>query len=202
VLNRFPWRVSLNVEICHKWKGERLMAPVAIENIKAVLADHPGLVDVAVLAYEHKYVGEVLVAYVVSDGPVLNLATLQEHVRKMLPADAVPAAIMVVDSIPVTEEGTADARALPMPDLRGVLPYRAPGTPRQEAMCTIFAEVLGRARCGIDDDFFGLGGRSLDAVLIASRVTAAVGLEMSLNDLFDAPTVAELDRRLDGMAGS
>ena len=80
------------------------------------------------------------------------------------------------------------------------MPYRAPSTARQETLCTIFAEVLGITQCGLDDDFFGLGGRSLDAMVIAGRVSAAIGRDMSMDDLFDAPTVAELDRRLDGIA--
>ena len=61
----------------------------------------------------------------------------------------------------------------------------------------IFAEVLARPRCGVDDDFFTLGGESIDAMLIASRVGPAIGQEISIDELFDAPTVAELDRLLD-----
>ena len=93
--------------------------------------------------------------------------------------------------------GLPEPHALPAPDLRGLTPYRPPATARQEALCTIFAEVLARPRCGLDDNFFTLGGESIDAMLIASRASVNFGQEISMDDLFDAPTVAELDRLLD-----
>jgi aryl carrier-like protein len=108
----------------------------------------------------------------------------------------VPADIVVVEAIPVDSAGAPESQALPAPDLRGLAPYRSPDSARQEVLCTIFAEVLARTRCGVDDDFFVMGGESIDAMLIASRVGPAVGLEISMNELFDAPTVAELDRLL------
>jgi acyl carrier protein len=183
-------------------EGERLMATAAIQHVRAVLAAYPGLADLAVLAHEQESVGQVLVAYVVPGSPGLSMAALHQYARKLLPGSAVPAAIMVVDAIPVTSEGTAEPQALPAPDLRGLMPYRSPDTPRQEALCAIFAEVLARPRCGVDDNFFTLGGESIDAMVIASRVSATIGQEMSMNDLFDAPTVAELDRCLDELSSS
>lgn len=181
-------------------EGERLMTTATTQNVRDVLAAYPGLADVAVLEHTHESVGEVLVAYIVPGAPGLNMAALHSHVRQQLPAEAVPAAIMVVDAIPVNSAGAAEPQVLPAPDLRGVAPYRAPATPRQEILCTIFAEVLARTRCGVDDDFFTLGGESIDAMLIASRVGPAVGHEISMNELFDAPTVAELDRLLDQLS--
>lgn len=176
------------------------MAVTAIQDVRDVLAAYPGLADVAVLPHVQEPVGEVLVAYVVPSGPGLDLVALHKHVRDLLPGSAVPAAIVVVDAIAVDSEGTLEPQALPAPDLRGLLPYRSPGTPRQEALCTIFAEVLARTRCGVDDDFFIMGGESIDAMLIASRVGPAFGLEISMNELFDAPTVAELDELLDRLS--
>lgn len=170
------------------------MVTAAIQNVRAVLAAYPGLADLAILAHEQEPVGQVLVAYVVP-GPGFNMAALHKHAREQLPGSEVPADILVVDGIPDSAEGSA--RELPAPDLRGLVPYRSPDTPRQEALCTIFAEVLARPRCGVDDNFFNLGGESIDAMLIASRASAVVDQEVSMNDLFDAPTVAELDQLLD-----
>jgi aryl carrier-like protein len=178
------------------------MAAAAIQHVRDVLAAYPGLADIAVLAHEQESVGQVLVAYVVPGGTGLNVAELHKYARKELPGNTVPAAIMVLDAIPLSPAGTAEPQALPAPDLRGLKPYRSPDTPRQEAMCTIFAEVLARPRCGIDDNFLTLGGESIDAMLIASRISPAVGHEISMNDLFDAPTVAELDQLLDQLSSS
>lgn len=177
-------------------EGERLMAATAIQDVRNVLAAYPELADVAVLTHSQEPAGEVQVAYVVPKGPALDVAALHKYARESLPGSAVPAAVVVVDAIPV------DTGALPAPDLRGLAPYRAPETPRQEALCAIFADVLGRTRCGLDDNFFLMGGESIDAMLIASRVGPAVGLEISMNELFDAPTVAELDQLLDELNGT
>lgn len=182
-------------------EGERLMTTAAIQNVRDVLAAYPGLADIAVVAHEHESIGQVTVAYIVPGSPGLNMASLHAYARQQLPGSAVPAAIMVVDAIPVNSAGTAEPQALPAPDLRGVAPYRSPVTPRQETLCTIFAEVLARTRCGVDDNFFTLGGESIDAMLIASRVGPAVGQEITMNELFDAPTVAELDLLLDKLIG-
>lgn len=173
------------------------MAISAIQDVRAVLAAYPGLADLAVLTHEQASVGQVLVAYVVPDSPGLNMGALHKYARELLPGSAVPAAIMVVDTIPVTSEGTVEPQSLPAPDLHGLTPYRSPDTPRQEALCTIFAEVLARPRCGVDDDFFTLGGESIDAMVIAGRVSTTAGQEISMDDLFDAPTVAKLDQLLD-----
>jgi len=178
------------------------MAVTAIQDVLKVFVAYPELADVAVLTHEQEPVGQVLVAYVVPGGPGFGLEELYKYVRAMLPGSAVPAAIMVVDAIPVDSAGTPEPQALPAPDLRGLPPYRSPDTPRQEALCTIFAEVLARPRCGLDDDFFRMGGESIDAMLIASRIGPAFGLEVSMNDLFDAPTVAELDQLLARLSGT
>ncbi len=176
------------------------MPIAAIKKVRDVLAAYPGLADIAVLAHEQESVGQVLVAYIVAGSPNLDLAELHKYARKELPGSMVPAAIMVVDAIPLASAGIAEPQALPAPDLRGLKPYRSPETPRQEALCTIFAEVLARPRCGVDDNFFTLGGESIDAMLIASRVSPVVGRDISMDDLFDAPTVAELDQLLEQLS--
>jgi acyl carrier protein len=78
----------------------------------------------------------------------------------------------------------------------GTSPYRAPETARQETMCEIFAQVLRVPEVGVDDDFFSLGGQSVDAIMLAAKIGAALGTKMSMADLFAAPTIAELDLRL------
>jgi aryl carrier-like protein len=181
-------------------EGERLMVVAAIQDVREVLAAYPDLADVAVLTRVQDPAGPVHVAYVVPAGPGFDLAGLHTYLRASLPGAAVPAAVVVVDAIPVASDGTPQAQGLPAPDLRGLVPYRSPESARQEVLCTIFAEVLARTRCGLDDDFFLMGGESIDAMLIASRVGPAVGLEISMNELFDAPTVAELDRLLDTLS--
>ena len=83
----------------------------------------------------------------------------------------------------------------------GASAYRPPQNVRQKILCDILADVLRLPRVGIDDDFFALGGRSIDGVFIATRASAELNCQLSLIDLFDAPTVAELDRHISAPAG-
>ncbi len=176
------------------------MGSVPIKEVETALAAFPGLAEVAVAEQDVKPAGHLLVAYVAPSG--IDLSALHLHARQLLPGHLVPAAIVVLDEIPLTAEGTPDLATLQPPELDGLMPYRMPATNRQDLLCEIFAEVLRVPRVGIDDDFFNLGGQSVDAMLIVGRIRTSLGARMVIADLFDAPTVAELDRRLDVAASA
>jgi acyl carrier protein len=180
--------------------GEPQMEADCIGAVQSVLAAFPGLAGVVVVEHGADPAEQCLIGYVAPSGPGLDLSELHAHARKALRNGSMPAAIVVVDEIPVTPAGTVDLAALPVPDLNGLLPYRAPATPRQEILCDLFAEVLGVARCGVDNDFFDLAGRSVEAMVLAGRISTAFGVRISMADLFRAPTAADIDRRLDVIA--
>ena len=172
------------------------MESESISDVKRALADFPGLADVTVIEHGTGQDDECLIAYVVPSGPGLDVPELHAYARKTLRDGCMPAAIMVLDEIPVTAAGEVNAAALPVPELSGLVPYHAPTTPRQEILCELFAQVLGVARCGVDSDFFDLGGRSVEAMLLAGRINADLNVRISMADLFKSPTVADLDRHL------
>jgi nonribosomal peptide synthetase DhbF len=182
--------------------GGSLMDSESIGEVKKALAGFPGLAGVAVVEHGAGQPDACLIGYVVPSGPGLDLAEVQAHARKALSNGCMPAAIMVIDEIPVTDAGTLDAAALPAPELNGLLPYHAPATPRQEILCELFAQVLRVARCGVNSDFFDLGGRSVEAMLLAGRINTDLNVRITMADLFRAPTVADLDDRLDQMAST
>src|SRR5262249_16424206 len=121
---------------------------------------------------------------------------LQEGLRERLPDYMVPSAIIVVESWPLTPNGKIDRQALPAPQRQREEQYRAPRTPQEEMLCEIFAEVLGLERVGIDENFFEMGGHSLMATQLVSRVRARLGVELQIHTLFEYQTVAELAQRL------
>ncbi|MCX4692920.1 non-ribosomal peptide synthetase [Streptomyces sp. NBC_01408] len=180
----------------------RADAQVKVRGFRIELAEvESGLLSVAGVDRAVAVVDEgVLVGYVVA-GPsaaVLDGAVVREGARKVLPDYMVPTVVVVLDEIPLTPNGKVDRRALPAPVISGTVVGRGPRSPREEILCGLFAEVLGVERVGIDDGFFDLGGHSLLATRLVGRVRSVLGVEVSVRDLFDAPTVAGLGRVLEG----
>ena len=177
---------------------------VELGEVEAVLAGCPGVAQAAVVAREDRPGDLRLVAYVVSDGngaPGLDPAGLRRAVADELPDYMVPAAVVVLGALPLSPTGKLDRRALPVPELGGSGSSRAPRGGREEALCGLFAEVLGVAGVGVDDSFFDLGGHSLLAMRLVARIRAVLGAELEVRLLFEAPTVAELAPRLRAGAG-
>ncbi|MFF9091084.1 amino acid adenylation domain-containing protein, partial [Streptomyces sp. NPDC014991] len=172
--------------------------------IEAVLARHEAVEQAVVLVREDRPGDRRLVAYAVPAGGARpEAAALREFAGRHLPGHMVPAAVVVLDRLPLTANGKLDRAALPAPAVTRS-PQRRPGRDATERMlCELFAGVLGVDRVGIDERFFDLGGDSLLATRLLSRIRAASGAELPIRALFDAPTVAGLAealRQADGAA--
>ncbi|OON72765.1 hypothetical protein B1H18_28890 [Streptomyces tsukubensis] len=127
-----------------------------------------------------------------SRGTAELTTSLRGYLRERLPAYMVPAAVTVVSHLPLTVNGKLDRAALPSPDYPRSSGYRAPGTPQEEVLCALFAEVLGAPVVGLDDNFFDLGGHSLLATRLAGRVRTVLGAELPIRSVFNTPTVGGL----------
>ncbi|GAB2784831.1 non-ribosomal peptide synthetase [Amycolatopsis magusensis] len=124
------------------------------------------------------------------------VAKLRADLKQSLPDYMVPSALVVLDELPLTDNGKLDVKALPEADPAVRLTEsRAPRTPAEEVLCTLFAEVLGLPEVGVEHNFFDLGGHSLLATRLISRARTDLGAELAIRDLFEAPTPADLALR-------
>ncbi|MFC4121996.1 non-ribosomal peptide synthase/polyketide synthase, partial [Nonomuraea zeae] len=157
--------------------------------VEAVLAAHPLVAQAAVIVREDR-----LVAFVA--GKDVQPRLVLRYAADRLPGHLVPATVVVLAELPLTAAGKVDRQALSLPGQKPAA-ARAPATPLEESLCGAFAEVLGLAEAGVEDDFFRVGGHSLLAVRLVSRIRAALGIEVPLRWVFEAPTVAALAGRLE-----
>lgn len=163
--------------------------------VTATLARHPGVGSCAVIAVPKKGVGNELIAYVVLTDPRLDPSDLRAWLAERLPVAAVPSAYVALEVLPLTANGKLDRRALPAPEAaarQARKAARASDDPLEQALCAIWAESLEVPEVGVDDDFFALGGHSLLVVATVSRINEALGLELEVQSIFEAPTVARL----------
>ncbi|MFH9424129.1 amino acid adenylation domain-containing protein [Streptomyces sp. NPDC017529] len=162
---------------------------------EAVLARCPGVEQVAVLAREDRPGDKRLVAYVVGDA-----AGVRDFAAARLPEYMLPSATVPLAGLPLTANGKVDRTALPAPGQPAGFGGRGPNSPVEEILCSLFAEILGVARVGAEDDFFDLGGDSLLATRLAGRIQAVLGKDLAVRALFEAPSPAVLAVRLAGTA--
>ncbi|HEV2149835.1 MAG TPA: amino acid adenylation domain-containing protein [Longimicrobiaceae bacterium] len=168
---------------------------IELGEIEAALAGHPEVRECVAVAAEVAPGERRLVAYLVGrDGPP-PVPELRERLQASLPEYMVPAAFVTLDALPLTPNGKVDRRALPPPEFgRDALRerYVAPRTATEEVLAGIWSEVLGVERVGVYDNFFALGGYSILAVQVASRVQREFGVALPLPTLFQAPDIDAL----------
>ncbi|HLP60378.1 MAG TPA: amino acid adenylation domain-containing protein, partial [Candidatus Deferrimicrobium sp.] len=173
-----------------KIRGFRI-EPGEIENR---LLKKPGIKNVAVLPRQDTQGNKYLCAYIVTRNNI-DPAELREYLSQDLPDYMIPAYFISINKIPLTANGKIDRQALPLPEA-GIMPgqdYVAPSREVEKRLAEIWQDVLGVQQVGVMDNFFALGGDSIKAILVASRLKK-YGWELKINDLFTHPVIEQLAR--------
>jgi amino acid adenylation domain-containing protein len=166
---------------------------IELGEIETVLCQHPQVREAVVLAREDVPGDKQLAAYVAADKALVNGKMLREYLCGKLPDYMVPAAFVLLEALPLSTNGKIDRRALPAPDRSGrdvAGTLVAPRSPLEARLAEIWQEVLGISSVSVDADFFDLGGDSLLATRVISRIRSAFKIDLPLRALFESPTPA------------
>ncbi|MDO8544837.1 MAG: amino acid adenylation domain-containing protein [Opitutaceae bacterium] len=206
------WTTAGELEFLGRLDGQVKIRGCRIElgEIEAVLNRHPGIREGLVLVRPDERQQPQLVAYVVpatppATGHVARDIGIQEvelmtFLRGKLPSYMVPAALVFLESWPLTPNGKIDRNSLPAPAVRRTDAAGAaavPASPTEQTVARVWADILGRSSIGRHDNFFDLGGHSLLAAQVVSRLNQALETTLSVRAIFDQPTVAGLARELE-----
>ncbi|MBD0323044.1 MAG: amino acid adenylation domain-containing protein, partial [Aldersonia sp.] len=181
---------------------------IELGEVQSAVSAHHSVAQVVVLAVEVPSVGKTLTAYLVPErdesgaAVPVDVQAVRAHAATTLPEYMVPAAFVVIDEVPITANGKLDRAALPAPQLAQRVSGREPETPTETLLCELFAQTLGLDWVGVDDSFFDLGGHSLLATQLVSRVRAELGVEITIREAFESPTVAGLAVLIDAKQAS
>ncbi|MCA2265932.1 non-ribosomal peptide synthase/polyketide synthase, partial [Mycobacterium marseillense] len=166
---------------------------IELGEIQSALAGLDGVEQALVIAREDRPGDKRLVGYITGTANPPELRTL---LAERLPAYMVPAAVVVLDALPLTPGGKLDVRALPAPDYQGGDDYLAPATAVEEILAWLYAQVLGLERVGVQESFFDLGGDSLSAMRLVAAIYNALDIHLPVRAVFEAPSVRSLSQQL------
>ncbi|MCT7951981.1 non-ribosomal peptide synthetase [Ancylothrix sp. C2] len=169
---------------------------IELGEIETILNKHPHIQQSIVTVCEDKPGEKRLIGYIV--GRPESKVTAQQmrvYLNEKLPSYMVPGAFVLLEKLPMLPNGKIDRRNLPIPEIKITAEnenFVAPRTPTEEVIAGIFAELLGISQLSIEENFFELGIHSLLAIQFISRLRDCLGVEISIQQLFHNPTVAEL----------
>ncbi|BAY12154.1 non-ribosomal peptide synthetase [Calothrix sp. NIES-2098] len=173
---------------------------IELGEIEAVLSEHPAVKQAIVIAAEDIPGEKQLVAYIVPHPEQIPTSMeLHQFLTVKLPEYMVPTAYVLLESLPLSPNGKVDRRALPASDKITFIQqdYVAPRNQLEDLLVEIWAKVLGKKQVGIHDNFFELGGHSLLATQLVSRIRDTLQIDVSVRNLFEAPTVEQLARYIE-----
>lgn len=167
---------------------------IELEEIEAVMAGHPSIEGVAVIIKKNKEEQQEIVAYLTSKEEI-NAAALSEYLAKYLPWYMLPSHYKIIGEFPLTASGKINRKTLNdihSEDLSLGTEYVAPANLIEERLVEIWKEVLAKEKIGTKDNFFLLGGHSLNVMQLIAKINKAFNCKITIESVFDSPTVSEI----------
>jgi len=176
---------------------------IELGEIEVALSEHAAVRECVVVVREDAPGDKRLVAYVVAaENSPQFINVLRVYLKEHLPEYMLPATFMMLEALPLTSNGKVNRRALPAPDAWQAemsIAFMPPQTETEKALAQMWTETLRVERIGIDDNFFDLGGHSLSATQLVSRVRARFGVELPLADFFAAATIRSTTEKIEAV---
>ena len=170
---------------------------IELGEVEMAIRSFPGIQDVTVQAFDLEAGGKFLAAYFTSEKKI-DINAIKKHIKDNKPAYMVPASIMQIDAIPLTQNQKVNKRALPAPTFTDEgKEYVAPSNVIEKAFCDAYQEILGVERVGANDSFFDIGGTSLTAAKVVIYALNN-GYQISYQDIFAYPSPRELAEYIKG----
>jgi acyl-coenzyme A synthetase/AMP-(fatty) acid ligase len=214
--DRARWLPDGNLEFLGRVDHQVKIRGFRIElgEIEAALQEHGGVRQAVVIAREDETGDRRLVAYVVPElqdeksnngnrRAELQISELREHLLGKLPEYMMPSAYVQLEELPLNHNGKIDRKNLPQPDTNTPdQEYVGPRNAAEETLCGLWQEVLRREQVGIHDNFFKIGGHSLLAARVATRMRESFKVDIPLRRMFESPTIAQLAEVIDQITQS
>jgi amino acid adenylation domain-containing protein len=196
------WLADGNIEFIRRIDQQVKIRGIRIElgEIENKLSRHEKIKEVVVVSGQYRTGDNYLCAYIVPNNEFI-ISELREYLARELPDYMIPAYFMTLEKIPLTPNGKIDRKVLPKPRLQSGENYVAPGNDIETKLAGIWSEVLGRdalptsqspESIGVDDNFFQLGGHSLKATVLVSKIHREFDVRLPLVEIFRTPTIRGL----------
>ena len=188
------WRADGEIEYLGRIDTQVKIHGLRIElgEIESVMATYPGIQLTAATDKRDEGGRQYLVGYYTSNSTIIDEKDLREYLTSKLPKYMVPNYFVHLDAIPMTTSGKTDRKRLPPPSRQSVqVTYIAPQSTQEITLCRILSDILDLERIGIEDDFFSIGGDSLNAIVYSSRASEE-GYSFTIQDVYNHPTVKSL----------